>query len=518
MLMVYLAVHVYSFCASQCAMRSSVEGKGSGASPQPDVVSLLRFERPGHYCALLLLALAAKIVWMYLCCSGCTVATHARLIFVVFVVVVFSPARPGPQLGWFWGPLPRQGFQFEGQLHSSIMRSLFVLCLVGVAQARLPTLAGTWSTYPNALPNLQLPHSPISGNGHLGVIVDASSTARNKSTAGPGVVNSLDVWLNTNSLWSCTSCNAGIDPDNVSKACCSVIALGGVSVRLTPTFATTPLPSFHATQTISSATLSTTFSTAAGSNVTTVTNVHPTLDAVVTNVTYTPQMHDPSVLVLDFATWVLGNGAISGSWNTGQPAPARVGCAAANGTEQICPGLSGGNVSLVFASRNASTDHADVMPLTAALATTVLLGPGAVLLGSAVTSYVPGPPSVPWEVTLRVSVPAGSWAAALTAEAETRGPGLDDPVPAALSLAAAGASAPTGFIADASAAWWADFWEASSVSLPTQPGAQALWEGAQYVLACSSSVQATSERPGPGLYGPWSTADGPNWHGDYTLE
>lgn len=381
----------------------------------------------------------------------------------------------------------------------------------------LPTLSGEWNTYPNVLPDLQLPHAPLLGNGHFGLILDASSHARNGSAAGPGATNTLDIWMNTNSLWSCTTCGGGIDPDNISLACCSVVALGGLSVRLAPTFGTTPLPAFSATQTIANATLSARFSTPSNGSVVSVLIVHPEQDVAVTNVSYAPSAGDPPTLVLEFATWVLGNGAISGSWNTGGPAPARAGCGGADGSEAPCPGLASGG-SMAFVSRNASTRSASVMPLTAALATGVLLGPGASLLGSAVTSDPPGPPGAPWEVRLRVAVPGGSWAAAVTAEAEDRGPSLGDPVSGALALAAVVLGAPPGAVAAASTAWWTSFWAASSVTLSSQPGAQALWEGAQYVLACASSAVVSADKPGPGLYGPWSTVDGPNWHGDMTLD
>ena len=399
------------------------------------------------------------------------------------------------------------------------MASLAHLFVFGHALAALgaPSLVGTWETYPDMLPALQLPHAPLSGNGHLGLILDASSKARNGSAAGPGATNTLDVWINTNSLWSCTTCGGGIDPDNVSLACCSAVALGGLSIRLAPTFGADPLPAFYATQAIANATLSTRFSTPTNGTVDATLNVHPQQDVAIANVSYSPAAGDPPSLVLDFATWVLYDGSISGSWNTGVPAPARAGCAGADGSEQPCPGLSSGGC-MAFVSRNASTRSAVVMPLTAAIATGVVLGPGASLVGSAVTSDPAGPPGAPWEVTLRVSVPAGSWAAAVTAEAEDRGPALGDPVRPALALAAAVLSAPPGAVAAASSAWWSSFWAASSVSLPSQPAAQALWEGAQYVLACASSAVVSADKPGPGLYGPWSTVDGPNWHGDLTLD
>ena len=76
-------------------------------------------------------------------------------------------------------------------------------------------------------------------------------------------------------------------------------------------------------------------------------------------------------------------------------------------------------------------------------------------------------------------------------------------------LQAVGADAAA--IAAAAASWWRDFWGRSSVSLPGQPGLEALWNGAAYALAATSSVDPSV--PPPGLYGVWATSDGCNWNG-----
>jgi len=117
-----------------------------------------------------------------------------------------------------------------------------------------------------------------------------------------------------------------------------------------------------------------------------------------------------------------------------------------------------------------------------------------------------------------VRLGAGAWAAAVVAEAETRGPALADPVPLALALAAAALSEPPGAVAAAADAWWAAFWAKSAISLPAWPAVEAAWFGAQYALACTSATTSSDDVPAPGLYGVWVTADGPNWHGDYTLD
>lgn len=383
---------------------------------------------------------------------------------------------------------------------------------------------GQWGSYINSLPDMQLPHVPLLGNGHIGIALNSRSSSSGVvgADAGPGSANTLDLWLGSTSFWSCTSCGS-VDPDNDVPACCSTVALGGVSLRFTSTFpAAQPLPAFAAEQRLVNGELYTRWGTANGGAIESWTRVHPTADVVVTNVSWTPGAGDPAALAIDVSTWVLGNGTVKGSWNTGVPAPASVGCASADGaTMEACAGIiPNTQPQLVYVSRNASTVDADVMPVSAALATGVLItgGSGGVTWGgSNVTSYEPVyPPNRPWEATQRITLQAGAWALIATAEAESRGPGLRDPSPAALAQVAGVMASPPGSVAAAADAWWSAFWARSSVSLPSQPGIEQFWYGAQYILACTSS--ANPNVAAPGLYGPWVTVDGPNWHGDYTLD
>jgi hypothetical protein len=56
------------------------------------------------------------------------------------------------------------------------------------------------------------------------------------------------------------------------------------------------------------------------------------------------------------------------------------------------------------------------------------------------------------------------------------------------------------------------------VHLPTEPEVEALWNGAQYILACSASADVDAATPAPGLGGPFVTSDNSGWNGDYTLD
>jgi hypothetical protein len=263
---------------------------------------------------------------------------------------------------------------------------LALLCAAAAASH-----VGEWRAPPSALPNLQLPHVPLTGNGHLGAALDASSTARNASASGPGRLNTLDAWLATTSLWSCMACSAGDDPDRDVPACCSTIALGGASASFLPTFPS-PLPAFYAAQDTASGELRASYSTPGSGAINASVRIHPVLDVAVLNVSYAPGPSDPAVLDFALSLWVLGNGAIAGSWSTGLPAPLRVGCAGWDGAEQpTCAAPASGAPSpLLFASRAAATRDASY-PLSAALAGGLLLSPSAVHARPHMTMAMPQP-------------------------------------------------------------------------------------------------------------------------------
>ena len=384
--------------------------------------------------------------------------------------------------------------------------SLFGLSIATLFATAVALPSGSWSTPPDSLPDAQLPAVPLTGNGRLGVALDASSRSRNSSVSGPGHTNSIDLWLNTNSLWSCTTCG-DVDPDHNVAACCSVAALGGVTIKLPAgVIATT----FSASQVLASGIVSASWNTSNGGRLSIESVLRPVPDDfLVVNVTWDHLTDDA---VIAFSTWVLGADTAKGTWTTGAPLPARAGCALSSGSEAPCDAAS---APFTFVSRNASTINAGVMPVSAALASVAILGPNAALRSNDVTGMDPTR-RTPWEVTMRVFIPRGGWAAFIVTEAETRGSGLIDPVPAALAAAVAAVALPPSTAREAAAAWWTAFWSNSSVSLPSRPRIEDMWAGAQYILAASSSTLASETAPG--LYGPWATQDGPNWHGDYTLD
>jgi hypothetical protein len=247
------------------------------------------------------------------------------------------------------------------------MQRAAALCALVAAAASLPSppgLVGSWSRFPNALPTLQLAQVPLLGNGRLGVALDARDDGKARYPfIGAGQPSSVDLWLNSNGLWSCTSCG-GTDPDHTVPACCSTVALGGLSLRANATPGA--FPAFGATQAIANGALGASLGTAAGGALSVAVRMDPARAVVVANFSWLPAAGDPPTLDVEVAVWTLGAGAISGSWTTGTPAPWDTGCADA-------VTLAPANCLLpappiIFASRNASTVDAGVMPVAAALA------------------------------------------------------------------------------------------------------------------------------------------------------
>ena len=113
----------------------------------------------------------------------------------------------------------------------------------------------SWCTYN--------PKVPLLGNGRFGALFDSSNSDRN-AFPFPGSKNSIDVYLNTNSFWSCVDKNDAscvkADPDGEALACCSVVALGGISFSLHQQFKNQTL-TFSASQYLANGTVIASLST-----------------------------------------------------------------------------------------------------------------------------------------------------------------------------------------------------------------------------------------------------------------
>jgi len=390
--------------------------------------------------------------------------------------------------------------------------------------------------WPQDLPSLMQPEnkpgSPLLGNGNLGLAVAAYPTDRgmNASLPGLGLTNSLYGFLGSNNFWSCndavlvngtSGCYGTTNDTRPDGACCQRVGLGGVALQFTPTWGsnTSATPSFR--QVLANGTIEARWPTPGGGGgaVSTLSAMLHDSNLLSTRVEYAAGAGDAATLVFDVLTWV---GAIAGpqKGNSGQPRNSAAGCADLSGAPAAC----GVGPQLVYASRRAATDFigpngfphtAHAMPVNATIATGVLLGPGAAVQSASVLNGG-DPNQLTWAVRQRVALPAGSWVEVLSAETESRGPGAVDPAPAALAAVVAAQAGPPGAVVASSVSWWANFWPTSAISLPNQPDVEAFWFGCQYLLACASSDSPLVAAPG--LYGPWVTADGPRWHGDYTLD
>ena len=353
-----------------------------------------------------------------------------------------------------------------------------------------------------------------------GLALDAHGPRGAPSNAsGPGRAGALDMWLNSNAFWSCLDashplCAAG-NIDEEVRACCTGLALGGVSLLFTPTFPAAALTNFTAYQRIAIGELATAWATPLGGRISTSTRMATDgSHAAATTVTYSPGSGEPPALVMDVAVWVISDAAPccpNGPRVLADPAPVAVGCADSAGAPQPCAAAA---AAATYATRAAATtpNASSVMPVLGAVAACV--DPPAAVLWRAVTAggneTLRG---LNWEATTRVRIPAGSSVVIVSALEVTHGAGAPDPAPRAVA-AAAGTN---GSAAAASAdAFWGAWWASSGVDLPGEPGVASMFNGNAYALAAFSGF-GDDDVP-PGLYGPWASIDQPAWSGDYTLD
>jgi hypothetical protein len=360
---------------------------------------------------------------------------------------------------------------------------LAALCSA-LAPAAAPSTVGRFSSFTNALPNGQLPSVPLLGNGALGVLLDGRADGGGR----------IDAWLGSASFWSCGACTT------LAKGCCRLVSLGALRLQPAADAALGAL-AFAAEQRIGAGQLSATLTTARGGVATVLVYEHPSDRNVVLNISWAPAAGDPPALKLDVSVW-----AEPASGNGASPAPASAGCAdPASGASAACnPAAAGASAQAIVVSRKAATAANSPLPIWAAWAAVMSGGAPGANFSSAGNAGA----------TASVAVTASAPLSVRLAEYEGSGSGgSNDPSSAAVSQAFA---ADAGVIAADAALFWTSFWGRSSVSLPGQPGLEALWNGAAYALAATSSADANV--PPPGLYGVWATSDGCNWNGDYTLD
>lgn len=356
---------------------------------------------------------------------------------------------------------------------------------VRVGAPRAPV--GQWKGHISGLPNSKLPDAPTLGNGYMGVMLGDSHL--------PGSA-SVDLWVNTNSMWSCDNntasssspghANSNWGPGRLTPAVCSLVGLGGVSFAVQK--ANFQQHNFVAEQRTENGQLYTKQTTvgAPSSMVETLTYIHPSENSIVTNITSTV----PGGAILDVVLWVYTNGRTTAT------------------------GSGGG---ALWASREASkpceTQLCDNSIKRIHTALAVKISGGAATFFNT-TSLLPGYASVGARVALPTN---GKTLSIVTALADNLLKTNNyDPTPDAKALATdSSASA----VEAAAGSYWAAFWSKSSISLPSSPAVEAYWRGAQYATACMTPTTEVlakygAKAPPSGLYGPWVSSDGPAWNGD----
>jgi hypothetical protein len=347
----------------------------------------------------------------------------------------------------------------------------------------LPSYVGVWTEATNELPNSKLPDVPVSGNGVVGALLDATSTT-------------LTIAIGSTNAWSC---KASTVPGAIVPGHCGKISLGGLTVKGGVSF-------LNMSQTISSATLGSAWQSANGGLLITRTRIHPTLNVLATALSYYPPPSSNDPLNVNVSLW-----SAAASSAHAAPAPISCGCAA-----QQHPIACGDNAPLVFTERSGTSGNfsaATPRPYLATIAAAFVGG------GGVTTSAAFSPPGGAWGVNTAVSVPPGLdslWIVAGVGESYSAT--ASDPSPAALSLVSNFSSAAAlAALEAASDAWWLEFWSRSSVALPP-PYLQTLFDGANYILgATAATAAAPADTAPPGLYGVWATSDDCDWNGDYTL-
>eukprot|EP00759_Apiculatamorpha_spiralis_P037199 PhF_6_TR37160/c0_g1_i1/m.54704 len=364
-----------------------------------------------------------------------------------------------------------------------MFKSIFVIHVVFAlltVNAKSPSWVGMFNGYLNALPHPQLPHVPMLGNGHSGILFDARNDSSSFPSVGPGRYNTLDMWINSNTNWGCQAC---ADPVfNVTPSCCQVVGFGGMSISMTPSYGSKETALYvRMQQRIGQGTIYTSWSTPHDGTVETLSFIDPVQGHMITNVTWRAGAGDPPVITVEISAWILDKTSLATPKSYGK---------SSNQTMYVSRGVT--NIGLARKSPWISLTLSGV--------------------GKAVSAPRISATSVAQNYSLSPETPL----TIVTVLHETFD-GVTDPTIKGNSETA-GIVASRGWkgIFQSSKSWWKQFWSKSFVSFPTQPLIEQMWYGAQYTMAISSSTDKNI--PGPGLYGPFVTSDNPGWHGDYTLD
>jgi hypothetical protein len=398
-----------------------------------------------------------------------------------------------------------------------VSAQLLLLALAGCGPAdpsEWSTTVGVWN---GSLPDLpqtsagNLPHSPMLGNGYLGVMLSnnrlAPAISRN-STRGPATPagsssNSLHLWLGSNAMWGVLP---AASPELGPNRTATRRALGGISLSGLDSLTAGSATTFSAEQQVMQGQLRTLAQSTSGSFVTT-TRMDPRANILVLNCSWYPtaaantKARGGAMVSLNLSAWALST--FPGT-PPGQHQPAVVPT-----TAMLVRG------SLVVTREAVPADIASPRRIKAALAA----HPSLPLTGTRSLQASDTDPISAAVGTLAVDAAAEFSFSVVVAMVDNLHESAPPPArsinTAALGVAAAQVATTTHppAVGRAASAWWRAFWQRSFVHLPTEPAIETLWNGAQYILACSASPDVDAATPAPGLGGPFVTSDDCGWNG-----
>ena len=342
---------------------------------------------------------------------------------------------------------------------------------------------------------------PLLGNGYLGLVLQSSPTGAPGTHGVEFAGSTVDFFLNTNANWDCEKSKTGSLP----PAVCSMRGLGGLTLNaLNSSAAGRQLygnaSSFAVEQRLANGSLWTLRRGADGSSLETETVIHPEANQLLTTLTYLGPggaADGGSPLGLGLQLWALGKTShVRSSANSS------------------CTLSADGKTTSCGRHYNPGATTTGYVSVATALATHVVGATPPTRSAVAIEACVNRFECVSTATTV-YEIGPGQTLQLITTSADNLLTGnAHDPMPDAASLALGGSPAA---IAEASAAFWRSYWNASSVELPTRPALERMWFGSQYSTAGSTASADTVTRmqkklPPPGLYGPFATGDFAFWN------
>lgn len=324
---------------------------------------------------------------------------------------------------------------------------------------------GTWHDAPKVVPSPKSVDGPLLGNGDVGVVLGVND--RGNLT--------LTYYVSKNDFWFFQNDNIPGRPDSAASY---IMGIGGVDIVFP---AGTQL--VQLTQNISAGSITAVVSLSSGPNITAQTFL--SLDGQL-------------ITTLSSSEGVGGHKIVSTTWTFGGSGPTT--------------GTSGYDAtgSVAWATRRTNST---VRPVEAALATTVVTLPTSTAKSPTTTlsrDATAARPTVAPPVQLTVTAATPMTIATAVVSSIDAG-SISRTLPTALNNAkATHGDNKLRSLQLKVEQWWSNYWNASSITLPTEPHLEEFWFKSLYVLgACSRQGKMA-----PGLWGSWLTTDSPAWHGD----